>query len=320
METPNEKILKYNNMKKWDVILANPPFDNGLHKQFEAKYFELCKGEIVNISPCKWFMKSYDVQDNKYEKIIRDGINKFYTEIEIVDGNKYFDIIIGDKLSINHINLNIQSNKILFNNKVYDNLSELNSISDDELMLIFQKNILVFNDSLINHIKVNTSMKAGIKNKKQKIVNNNDNVNDWFCVYMAQIRGHNYNGKLDPDFYTLEPKNRGIEKYDPTNSLIIFPFNDEISAHNFLTFIHTDFVRGIIYIYKSDSQVIPSLQYIPWFDFSDPVFSKSPSEIDDYLFTKYIPAVDEETGITRDEIRKHIEGLLPDYYSIRNKN
>ena len=320
VEAPNEKILKYNNMKKWDVILANPPFDNGLHKQFEAKYFELCKGEIVNISPCKWFMKSYDVQDNKYEKIIRDGINKFYTEIEIVDGNKYFDIIIGDKLSINHINLNIQSNKILFNNKVYDNLSELNSISDDELMLIFQKNILVFNDSLINHIKVNTSMKAGIKNKKQKIVNNNDNVNDWFCVYMAQIRGHNYNGKLDPDFYTLEPKNRGIEKYDPTNSLIIFPFNDEISAQNFLTFIHTDFVRGIVYIYKSDSQVIPSLQYIPWFDFSDPVFSKSPSEIDDYLFAKYIPEVDEETGITRDEIRKHIEELLPDYYSIRNKN
>ena len=262
-------------------------------------------------------MKSYDVQDNKYEKIIRDGINKFYTEIEIVDGNKYFDIIIGDKLSINHINLNIQSNKILFNNKVYDNLSELNSISDDELMLIFQKNILVFNDSLINHIKVNTSMKAGIKNKKQKIVNNNDNVNDWFCVYMAQIRGHNYNGKLDPDFYTLEPKNRGIEKYDPTNSLIIFPFNDEISAQNFLTFIHTDFVRGIVYIYKSDSQIIPSLQYIPWFDFSDPVFSKSPSEIDDYLFTKYIPEVDEKTGITRDEIRKHIERLLPDYYSIR---
>ena len=59
------------------------------------------------------------------------------------------------------------------------------------------------------------------------------------------------------------------------------------------------------------------LRYIPWFDFSDPVFSKSPSKIDDYLFAKYIPEVDEETGITRDEIRKHIEELLPDYYNIR---
>ena len=48
----------------------------------------------------------------------------------------------------------------------------------------------------------------------------------------------------------------------------------------------------------------PHLTHIPWFDFSDPVFSKSPAEIDDYLFAKY--------NISR-EIRKHIENLLPDY-------
>ena len=48
--------------------------------------------------------------------------------------------------------------------------------------------------------------------------------------------------------------------------------------------------------------------YIPWFDFSNNIFSKTPSEIDDYLFTKY--------NISN-EIRKHIEELLPDYYNIR---
>jgi hypothetical protein len=62
-----------------------------------------------------------------------------------------------------------------------------------------------------------------------------------------------------------------------------------------------------------------ALKTIPWFDFSDPVFSKSPAEIDDYLFVKYIPEVDEKTGITRDEIRKHIEKILPDYYNIRHE-
>lgn len=36
--------------------------------------------------------------------------------------------------------------------------------------------------------------------------------------------------------------------------------------------------------------------------------SKTPTEIDDYLFAKY--------NIS-DEIRKHIEDLLPDYYNIR---
>ena len=48
--------------------------------------------------------------------------------------------------------------------------------------------------------------------------------------------------------------------------------------------------------------------YIPWFDFSNPIFSKSPSEIDDYLF---------KTFKISDEIRKHIEEILPDYYGIR---
>ena len=50
-------------------------------------------------------------------------------------------------------------------------------------------------------------------------------------------------------------------------------------------------------------------KYIPWFDFSNPIFSKSPAEIDDYLFDKF--------NIS-DEIRQHIEELLPDYYGIRN--
>ena len=50
------------------------------------------------------------------------------------------------------------------------------------------------------------------------------------------------------------------------------------------------------------------LDSVPWFDFSQDIFSKSPREIDDYLFKKY--------NIS-DEIRKHIEEILPDYYNIR---
>ena len=50
------------------------------------------------------------------------------------------------------------------------------------------------------------------------------------------------------------------------------------------------------------------LTHIPMFNFSDDNFNKSPKEIDDYLFTKY--------HISND-IRKHIEKILPDYYDIR---
>ena len=90
---------------------------------------------------------------------------------------------------------------------------------------------------------------------------------------------------------------------------------------NIINYIQTDFCRGCLYLIQTSPELgRGECKCIPYFDFSDPVFSKSPSEIDDYLFAKYIPEVDEKTGITRDEIRKHIEELLPDYYSIRNKN
>ena len=53
-----------------------------------------------------------------------------------------------------------------------------------------------------------------------------------------------------------------------------------------------------------------ALSLIPWFDFSDFHFSKSPREIDNWLFKKY--------NISN-EIRKHIEEILPDYYGIRKR-
>lgn len=81
------------------------------------------------------------------------------------------------------------------------------------------------------------------------------------------------------------------------------------NALNFSKYIQTDFARGCLLLIKNTISIdVGELKYIPWFDFSNPVFSKSPSEIDDYLFAKY--------NIS-DEIRKHIENLLPDYYSIR---
>ena len=86
------------------------------------------------------------------------------------------------------------------------------------------------------------------------------------------------------------------------------PFTDDNTAQNFINYLKTDFARSVLYFYKNSTQLIPATDYLPWFDFSDNVFSKSPKEIDDYLFKKY--------NIS-DEIRKHIEEILPDYYNIR---
>ena len=53
VEAPNEKILKYNNMKKWDVILANPPYDKTLHEKFLEKFLYIAE-TIVSVQPLTW--------------------------------------------------------------------------------------------------------------------------------------------------------------------------------------------------------------------------------------------------------------------------
>mgnify|MGYP006321188891 FL=1 len=44
VEAPNEKILNYNKGMKFDCIVSNAPYDNGLHEKFESKYFDICDG------------------------------------------------------------------------------------------------------------------------------------------------------------------------------------------------------------------------------------------------------------------------------------
>ena len=78
---------------------------------------------------------------------------------------------------------------------------------------------------------------------------------------------------------------------------------------NFIKYIQTDFCRACLMLNKTTQNIIGgSLKNIPWFDFSNDIFNKTPAEIDDYLFAKY--------NIS-DDIRKHIEELLPDFYNIR---
>ena len=166
---------------------------------------------------------------------------------------------------------------------------------------------------------------------------NNQNV-DEYCIKVDLIRGHENKktGQHKDDFYTIISNNEKtilssignfkdlIKKKNNSNKRLINFYIPSINlniTNNIINYLKTDFCRTGLLFQKINTNMYPNVFiYIPWFDFSNNIFSKSPSEIDDYLFTKYIPAVDEKTGITRDEIRKHIEELLTDYYSIRNKN
>ena len=331
VEAPNEKILKYNKGMKFDVILANPPFDNGLGNNFLSKFFDICKGEICSVQPSTWLLGK--AKTNAINNI-KNNINLYYTNIESINGQEYFDAGISGQMSINYIDMLNKSNDIIFDDKVYSNCNDITLYSNDEFVNIFKKNVtnLYTKKSLQMYIKYVPGLKSHAYGLDLYTENNPDP--NWYCVKISAIRGHiSSNGTKKSDYYTFITNDKKITLIDLYKNFIhlgntkqgnkttfgyYYAFNEKETAVNFLSYLKTDFARLCLYTEKTSTDIVNGcLRYIPWFDFSDPVFSKSPSKIDDYLFAKYIPEVDEETGITRDEIRKHIEKILPDYYNIR---
>lgn len=324
VEAPNEKILKYNKGMKFDCIVSNAPYDRGLHEKFEAKYFELCKGEIVWVAPNSW------LNGKSKNKAICDSANKCYFNVESINGNSYFDAAIGSDLSIVFADMTKDS-RIIIDGKIYNSIYDYTSYSNDNLLVYFKNKIeyLYKNDNFENYLKAVDGAKHWQLHRE---LNPQDS---WWCIKVPAIRGHiSSNSGYMSDFYTLISNNKKeldefifgqykdlSKKTKKGNKTLqyYFAFDNEQNAKGLLNYMMSDFCRICYYLIKVNANVFMGGEFakIPQFDFSDPVFSKSPSEIDDYLFAKYIPEVDEKTGITRDEIRKHIEELLPDYYNIR---
>ncbi len=294
-----------NKGKKFDILLSNPPFNLGI--KFFQKYFEIAD-KIITIQPTKWLLT------NKQNKNLTNKIDKQYCEIETVNGNEYFDAGLFADVSINYVDQQ-KSHKLIFDNKEYNKCEDITKFSTDSLLEEFSKKINV-DDSIWDHIKGTSRYYKGYVEHPHE---------NWWIVRLSEIRGNvSANGnKESSDFYTIisndnEFMKNNIGQYKDIKKIPTrkgkyefgyFAFETEQELNNFIKYIKTDFVRGCLKLSKNHSnQFRGCFKTIPWFDFSNEHFSKSPREIDDWLFKKY--------NIS-DEIRKHIEEILPDYYNIR---
>jgi len=205
---------------------------------------------------------------------------------------------------------------INFNGKDYAKSEDITLTSNDELLEEFKAIVkpLYEKDNLHNHLKLTTKILPYDGANRYLELNPNNN---WFCVKIPLIRGdYNDKGQKLNQYMTLFTNNYlktdiclYSEMFNPNIHQLYFGFNTLNEASNFYNYCQTDFARICLLFSKTTLTLGKGeLKTISWFDFSDPIFSKSPSEIDDYLFEKY--------GISN-KIRKHVESILPDYYSIR---
>ena len=297
----------------------NPPYDNGFYQKFVIKCFDFVADQLIWVAPLSWLL------GKKQNKKITSQIDKYNSIIESINGSDYFDAAIGGTMGIVYVDMSSNKNgQILFDGTLYSSCESITSYSNDKLLMEFKSIIepLYKKDNLWNKLK-------NIPNAMHFNGHTENNPDpNWWCMRIQGMRGH----KGTWDFYTLISNqekelnklqgqykklstqfiiqtNKGMGAIKKPYMEFYFAFNTQQELHNFINYIKTDFVRSILYLNKTTIDLMRGeLKYIPFFDFSNPIFSKSPSEIDDYLFSKLKIS---------DEIRKHVEELLPDYYNIR---
>ena len=299
-------ISSIDGIKKFDICLMNPPYlgDSRNDYNFPLKFLnKVCEitDKIVSIQPVMYLYKTYERKHpEQAEKTAINNAETYKYEVEEIT-NKEFDAVIGNKIGIIYCDTTKNSDIIIVNGKQYNTVSEINNFSSDSLLVEFNNIVrpLYKHDSVIKHWTV-------IDKRNEKTGKDLRRINDSKLktpfVKVAALRGN----KGTDDMYSILPRTRTFEHGERPYTYI--NFETETEANGFINYVKTDFCCVILYMYKNDMMLGPHLHYIPWFDFSQDIFSKSPREIDDYLFKKY--------NIS-DEIRKHIEEILPDYYNIR---
>ena len=83
LDMSNEDILKENGEKKFDIILANPPWGQSIHYEFTQKFLDLAN-QVISIMP-----NSIVKRDSKHFKKFKDAYNDKLYDVEEVDSKLF---------------------------------------------------------------------------------------------------------------------------------------------------------------------------------------------------------------------------------------
>lgn len=285
VEAPNEKILKYNNMKQWDVCLMNPPYGTSggddIHYRFTEKCVNMCDTTIC-VMPFALIKKNTG-KNLEYKKVFNDTL----VYAEELSGDIFNDTTqnnVGIYIFNQHNSNNITIKYITGEMYDYDNIpDDVFTTYESNIVDIFKKlntqNIIWI--GYLGHMDVyaksrkienNESAKIfRIKEYCKKLTNNKYYlvVNAFNGAMNATYYNNTTTGIIYNNIYDIEQMlcNRLV-----TNGYNFIVFNKEIEANNCKIALHNNVFRFILSKLQVDqSMVIKNCyQYIPNIDWSDP--------------------------------------------------
>lgn len=213
----HEDLLKNKIKMEFDSIVMNPPYKGGLHIDIFNKAFDLLKegGSMTSIQPATPFLNSNTPKPNSKDIKIRKIVQDYVSELEMVNGNLLFNARLFVPLSI------IRITKVLDVSKnipvIYNHIDNV-----DNTVHVYQS----YKDIYVHGNKLVLNIRNKIFNKKTISLNDRSSkkitTSPYWVTLSAVVGNPSKNGKLNPDFYCLVPKDNE-NNYEP---LIVQNYED----------------------------------------------------------------------------------------------
>jgi hypothetical protein len=287
------ECIKGFNVKKFDVVFSNPPYNGNLDLKILKSLFEQkISDKIVFVHPAGYLL------DKKFKtKLYNELRNTNYLEfVNMFWGNKLFDIKLFMPCCISVWNMNKTSNECGVNDNAISHTKYTCKINDISIHPSWINNwfkTLNFNKTLITELTPHGQLSD-------------------YSVRFALIRGHSReSGGYNDDFFSLICENTEENKCDHTFEFsqasrdhgcvqAHWSFNNEEERENFLNYCKTKVVRFLLSFVKNGPNVgRGELEVIPWLGFT--------KEWNDAKLCK-------EFGIS-EELWNYIDNFIPDYYN-----
>jgi len=275
---------------KFDVVIGNPPYKQGLHLEFLEKAIEISDVYVAFIQPATWVLNEKNSDRNTIQKKLSIEIEKYNLKIELHNGLSLFkNASVGTYIGIFLINKKEKMTLIKVDDKTTGNIHHFKNINE----------ISKYGNS---NTYISLKKKIIDATKENNLEDNKNNNDGNFYVNMAEVRGHindDPNKMWNDDFYTIIPKDIKVE--NKKTKKVAISFRTEKEAINFLKYLKTDFARFALSIYKNNIATfgaVGQMRSVPYLDFTQ---EWTDEKLDDHF------------NLTQDEvdfIKKHI----PEYY------
>lgn len=292
-----EKLYNYierkYRMRKFDLVVSNPPYDGDLHLQILDTFLKISK-QCVFVHPARWMedvlaqYKAKSATGKKYEHL-KTALEKAYL-IKSRDADHVFHILNNQDMLIGvYSDSDLNPNVPIYDDskRFFDVLKSVISYAHDVKSLGD-----VVEDNLIDGVRVEVKGILPILNHvDSELVKGYPVRVVWNVI---SIDGYTEDGQFWANANKRNTKTHGKKIGTPIPHSI--KFNTKEEAQTFIDLYHTNVVKNIIYMLKYDQNA--GHTHIPYFD---PKTIKNEDNVLDAL------------GITEPEYREWLKRKVDDY-------